>query len=179
MISYCLLKGRQGDPKCRGSSPKVRAGIWGASPTPEPSLVLCLPGHSSSKAGVPGWNPGPGGSPVPLCQTHTGKSSKMKWANMCQMSIPSQHSDAFFFFFFENMEAAEVRESPSQEYWTGSQECSSSPVLAPIPPTGSTDILDRVSPRTHSSSQVLQFLWTYSDWCRKESQTLLRKSLKP
>lgn len=98
MISYCLLKGRQGDPKCRGSSPKVRAGIWGASPTPEPSLVLCLPGHSSSKAGVPGWNPGPGGSPVPLCQTHTGKSSKMKWANMCQMSIPSQHSDAFFFF---------------------------------------------------------------------------------
>lgn len=178
MINNCLLKGSQGDPECLGNSPKVTAGIWAASPTPEPSLgplpawVLTLQGMS------PRWNLGPGSSPVPLCQTHTSKSSKTKWAKMCQMSIPSQPSDVGF-LFFENMGPAEVRESPSQEHWAGSQECSSSPALAPIPPTGSTDILDRVSPRTRSSSQVLQFLWTYSDWCRKESQTLLRKSLKP
>lgn len=178
MISYCLLKGRQGDPKCRGSSPKVRAGIWGASPTPEPSLVLCLPGHSSPRQESQGE--------IQALVVHLSLSVKptqakaQRWSEQTCVKCQSRVSiQMLFFFFFENMEAAEVRESPSQEYWTGSQECSSSPVLAPIPPTGSTDILDRVSPRTHSSSQVLQFLWTYSDWCRKESQTLLRKSLKP
>ena len=177
MTSYCLLKGRQRDPDHLAKSPKVTAGIWAASPTPEPGLVPCLPSRSPSKAGVPGWSSGPRCSPVPLCQTCTGGNSEMKWANTCQMSISCQPSDAFF----ENTEPAEVRESLAQEErWAGSRRsCIFSCWGLHFSYWYSRHTgQNKVSPRTHSSSKVLQFLWTYL-WLMQESQTLLRKSLKP
>ena len=122
-----------------------------AKPGPLPAWALILQGRSPRVKSRPWWFTCPS-----LSNPHRQKLKDEVSKHVSDVNPES----AFrcFFFFFENMDAAEVRESPSQEYRAGSQECSSSPVLAPIPPTGSTDILDRVSPRTHSSSQVLQFL---------------------
>ena len=125
-----------------------------AKPGPLPARALTLQGRSPRVKSRPWWFTCPSLSNPPR--------QKLKdevREHVSNVNPESAFRCFFFFFFFENVEPAEVRESPSQEeYRAGSQECSSSPVLAPIPPTGSTDILDRVSPRARSSSQVLQFL---------------------
>jgi hypothetical protein len=105
---------------------------------------------------------------------------KTRCAHMHPMPVQCPSADAFL--------STELTEQIATELNRYQESCPqalvitaavASPPCASVSPAGRAETGWRCYPRIHSSSRVLQFLWT-SLWLTQErNQLLLRKSLKP
>lgn len=168
MISYCLLKGRQRDSESLGDSPKVMAGIWAASQTPDQGLVPCLPWSAHS----------PGQGRVKALAVHlpvSVKTALKKTQRRGEQTWVKCSSHTSLQMPFQDYGSCGSQGAPRG--WAGSQgSCIQVSPAAPSPapvfvsPAGTADMLDRVIPRINSSSKILQFLWTYL-WLMQERKS--------